>query len=225
MTSPTASQKLAMDRMYRYQRHVYDASRHYYLFGRDRLLQNLSPPANGTVLEIGCGTGRNLVKLARARPDTRLYGIDISAEMLKSATHSLARHGLAGRISLAETDASTFSPSQVFGLITFDRVYFSYTLSMIPDWRGALSRAVACLSPAGELHVVDFGQCEHLPPMSRQLLFRWLEHFSVRPRAGLLGELRRIAASIGGTIEFDSLYRGYAWSLVLRREAQGRKAS
>jgi S-adenosylmethionine-diacylgycerolhomoserine-N-methlytransferase len=225
MTSPAASQKLAMDRMYRYQRHVYDASRHYYLFGRDRLLQYLSPPTNGTVLEIGCGTGRNLVKLARARPDTRLYGIDISAEMLKSATHSLARHGLAGRISLAETDASTFSPPQVFGLNTFDRIFFSYTLSMIPDWRGALSRAVACLSPAGELHVVDFGLCEHLPPVSRRLLFRWLEHFSVRPRAGLPAEIRRIAASVGGASRFDSLYRGYAWSFVLHKEPPRRPVS
>src|SRR5262249_43214804 len=50
-----------MDAIYRYQRYIYDATRKYYLFGRDRLIANLDPPERGTVLEIACGTGRNLI--------------------------------------------------------------------------------------------------------------------------------------------------------------------
>jgi len=50
-----------MDRMYRHQRHIYDASRKFYLLGRDALITGLAPPKGGTILEIGCGTGRNLI--------------------------------------------------------------------------------------------------------------------------------------------------------------------
>ena len=87
-----------MDRMYRYQRHIYDASRKFYLLGRDRLIEELGPPEGGHVLEIGCGTGRNLVKAARAYPSIHCYGLDVSAEMLATAERSIARAGLSGRI-------------------------------------------------------------------------------------------------------------------------------
>ena len=50
-----------MDRIYRHQRHIYDLTRKYYLLGRDELITALAPPGNGSVLEIGCGTGRNLL--------------------------------------------------------------------------------------------------------------------------------------------------------------------
>ena len=74
-----------MDAIYRYQRYVYDATRKYYLLGRDRLLAELQPPAGGSVLEIACGTGRNLILAARRYPNARFYGFDISNAMLDTA--------------------------------------------------------------------------------------------------------------------------------------------
>ena len=74
-----------MDRMYRRQRHIYDLTRKFYLLGRDQLIDTLAPPAGARLLEIGCGTGRNLIRAARAYPDVRAYGIDISEEMLSTA--------------------------------------------------------------------------------------------------------------------------------------------
>ena len=53
-----------MNRMYRRQRHIYDGTRRYYLLGRDRLIADLAPAAGASVLEIGCGTGSNLVLAA-----------------------------------------------------------------------------------------------------------------------------------------------------------------
>ncbi len=46
-----------MDGIYRYQRYIYDATRKYFLLGRDTLLDELDPPDGGSVLEVGCGTG------------------------------------------------------------------------------------------------------------------------------------------------------------------------
>ncbi len=57
-----------MDRVYRHQRHVYDLTRKHYLLGRDHLIDRLEPPAGGHVLELGCGTGRNLIAAAKRYP-------------------------------------------------------------------------------------------------------------------------------------------------------------
>ncbi len=179
MPSASDSHAAAMDRMYRFQRHFYDATRRYYLLGRDELVQTLRVPPGGTVLEVGCGTGRNLVKVAEAYPDARIYGFDISTEMLKSAGEAVVRVADPRRIQLAQADAVTFDPAKVFGVPGFDRIFFSYTLSMIPPWEAALLHALSLLSGRGELHVADFGQCERLPPIARSLLIAWLRQFGV----------------------------------------------
>src|ERR1700730_10989546 len=90
-----------MNRMYRRQRHIYDGTRRYYLLGRDQLITALRPAAGATVLEIGCGTGRNLVLAARLHPDTRFFGIDVSTEMLTSAISAISRRGLSDRVRVA----------------------------------------------------------------------------------------------------------------------------
>ncbi len=82
-----------MDRMYRRQRHIYDLSRKFYLLGRDEAIARLRPAPGDKVLEIACGTGRNLIQLARAYPEARLFGLDVSREMLATAAASTARAG------------------------------------------------------------------------------------------------------------------------------------
>ena len=103
-----SSHAALMDGVYRYQRHVYDLTRKYYLLGRDRLIERLDVPPGGTVLELGCGTGRNLARAARAYPDARFFGLDISAGMLETAAVAVRREGLSGRVALARGDASDF---------------------------------------------------------------------------------------------------------------------
>jgi S-adenosylmethionine-diacylgycerolhomoserine-N-methlytransferase len=80
-----------MNRMYRRQRHIYNGTRRYYLLGRDRMIANLQPAAGASVLEIGCGTGRNLILAARRHPDVRCFGIDVSTHMLTSAISAISR--------------------------------------------------------------------------------------------------------------------------------------
>jgi S-adenosylmethionine-diacylgycerolhomoserine-N-methlytransferase len=197
-----------MDGVYRWQRHIYDATRKYYLLGRDRLIDELAPPPGGTVLEVGCGTGRNLIAAARRCPNARLYGFDISSVMLETARANIERAGLADRIVLAQGDATSFDPQAMFGVARFDRVFFSYALSMIPDWRAALRAGFAATAPGGTLHLVDFGQQERLPGAMRAVLWRWLALFHVTARASLREDVK---AAAPGSVVFTPLYRGYAW--------------
>jgi S-adenosylmethionine-diacylgycerolhomoserine-N-methlytransferase len=82
-----------MDKIDRRQRHIYDLSRKYYLLGRDEAIARLRPAHGDGVLEIGCGTGRNLIKAARTYPAARFYGLDVSRAMLDTAAASIAPPG------------------------------------------------------------------------------------------------------------------------------------
>ena len=209
----------AMDRMYRFQRHFYDASRRYYLLGRDRLLDELQPPQGGSILEIGCGTGRNLVGAARRYTHAKLFGIDISQEMLKSALTTMQCQGFGTSVKFACVDATSFDAMRSLGQAKFDRIYFSYTLSMVPQWKAALAHALTLLSPTGELHVIDFGQCENMGTSFRNLLFRWLAAFRVTPRADMKSVLTQLAGQTGSQVHYKSCYRGYAWLASIRPQA------
>jgi S-adenosylmethionine-diacylgycerolhomoserine-N-methlytransferase len=204
-----------MDAVYRRQRHIYDATRKYFLLGRDRLIAELDPPPGGSVLEVGCGTGRNLVRAARACPNAGFHGLDISAAMLETAAGAVSRAGLTGRIALAQGDATAFDPQALFGRPHFDRVAFPYSLSMIPDWRGALAAGWAATAPGGRLMAVDFGDQNGLPDAFRAVLEWWLGRFHVAPRLSLRDDLA--AAAPGATLRFTPLYRGYAWLLSAER--------
>lgn len=206
----------AMDRMYRHQRHVYDATRKYYLLGRDLLIDRLRPAAGDCILEIGCGTGRNLVRAARQYPQARFYGIDISSEMLATAREQIARAGLSSRVKVAQADATSFESESLFGVVLFQHVFLSYTLSMIPRWRAVLEQATASLAPAGQMLIVDFGGQENLPSWFRPLLVWWLSRFQVTPRAELELELTLLADRKDAALILERPYRGYAQYAVLR---------
>ncbi|MDP2122480.1 MAG: class I SAM-dependent methyltransferase [Hoeflea sp.] len=205
-----------MDGIYRHQRHIYDLTRRYYLLGRNDLIAALNPPAGGTVLEIGCGTARNLILTADRYRDAKLHGIDISTEMLKSADATVAKNGLSGRIRLAQGDATRFDAGALFGVAQFDRVFFSYSLSMIPGWEAALQQAMQAVAPGGQLHVVDFGQQTALPGWFGKGLKAWLARFHVTPRANLGDAMATIAADHHGELRFSTLYRDYARIGVIR---------
>lgn len=208
-----------MDAMYRHQRHIYDASRKFYLLGRDELIAGLAPPRGGSILEIGCGTGRNLIAIARAYPGRSCQGLDVSEEMLATARQSVAHAGLSDVIALRQADATGFDPQALFGRAGFDRIVISYALSMIPPWQAVIAEAVRQLAPGGELHIVDFGDQRGLPRAFRAVLNRWLALFHVTPRRDLAAVMEDVARAGGAAVRTDALYAGYAVLARLRRAA------
>jgi S-adenosylmethionine-diacylgycerolhomoserine-N-methlytransferase len=206
-----------MDRMYRFQRHIYDLSRSHYLLGRTTLIDGLVPPDGGSVLEVGCGTGWNLVQAARKYPTVTFYGVDVSAVMLQTARRKIVSAGLERRVFVAAADATRLDTTDVFGVAAFDRVFTSYVLSMVPNWTTALSKAAGGVASGGSLHIVDFGSGGGLPAPVRVGLHAWLDLFDVVPRWELANEVARLARLEQLTPFYTELHRGYAQYAVLTR--------
>ncbi|KAA5605646.1 class I SAM-dependent methyltransferase [Roseospira marina] len=207
-----------MDRIYRQQRHIYDLTRKYYLLGRDELIADLGAAQGETVCEVGCGTARNLVKMARAWSRADLMGLDASTEMLKTARGKLARAELADEVPVAHALAQDFDPVALFGLTRpLDHIVFSYSLSMIPPWRESIDHALDLVRPGGRIHIVDFGDQAGLPRWFRSVLYWWLGLFHVQFRPELIAYLREIDAEGRAHVALKPLYRGYAFSAVLTR--------
>ena len=178
-----------MDRKYRHARHIFDLSRKFFLFGRERAIDALRLGNAGSVLEIGCGTGRNLRVMAGRHPALRLSGLDISAEMLKTARAKVARARLDHRVTLLHGDAVALPAS-----LKAPRILMSYSLSMVPDWQCALAAAIDALEPGGVLAIVDFGNFEKLPDWLSAFCIDMLSSHDAPPCLDLPHALRRHAS-------------------------------
>lgn len=205
-----------MDRVYRRQRYFYDATRKYYLLGRDPMIAGLNIPVGGSVLEIGCGTGRNLVKTAQTYLDAKLFGIDISAEMLDTAHAAAKRAGISERTKLERADATNFDPATLFDVNSFDRIFISYAVSMIPQWQSVIAESIRHLKPGGELHIVDFGDQKRLPNLFKRALVTWLNWFHVTPRGDLFTVSDQLAKEQSARLQQKILHRGFAWIAIIR---------
>ena len=166
---------------YRWHAKFYDITRWAFLFGRSGLIETvadqLKSPAR--ILEIGCGTGKNLVALAGAFPGARITGLDLSADMLDRARAKIAP--IADRVDLlhraydgpvAEKDGK------------FDLIVISYALSMInPGYDHVISLCREDLREGGVIAVVDFHE-------TRWTWFRkWMGVNHVRMEGQILAQL------------------------------------
>lgn len=216
--APETDARAAMDRMYRWTRHIYDASRKYYLLGRDTLIAGLNAQPGDVVCEVGCGTARNLRKLAPRYPDAIFVGIDASDEMLKTARNILKHHGLSEKVRVEQGFAQNFDPAQLFGTARpFDKIIFSYALSIIPPWKESIDHAIELVKSGGEIHIVDFGAQNELPEAFRKFIFWWLKQFHVYHKPEIIAYLRQLAAEKKGTLTIAHLHRGYTDCAVFRK--------
>jgi len=114
-----------MDRKYARVRHVYDLTRKYFLFGRDAAIDRMELGTAKNVLEIGCGTGRNLSVIASRHKNLDIRGVDISSEMLKSAARRIAKYHNA---NVTVADAATLDAEKAFGIRQFDALQPAFTM-------------------------------------------------------------------------------------------------
>lgn len=199
----------SMDRMYRLQRYFYDATRKYYLLGRDRLLDEMDVKPGEHVLEAGCGTARTLIILAKRHPKAHFYGLDASSAMLETAQAKADAAGVKNT-TLKTALADDFRFDSTFELAKpFDKIFFSYSISMIPPWRESIENALQSLAPGGSLYIVDFYDQRDLPGFFARLLKWWLSKFHVTHWEGLMPFLEEMRERYD--VKIEPLYRRYSF--------------
>lgn len=163
-----------LDRYYGASRHIYDLTRKYYLFGRDRLIAELAEETFSSLVELGPGTGRNLLAIRRDNTVARLGGVEASEAMLRTARRRCPFADL--RTGFAED----YDLTSVLHCRP-ERVLFSYCLSMVQQPELALENALAHLADEGEVVLVDFGDFGEMPRRFGQSMNQWLRAFHVHP--------------------------------------------
>ena len=107
------------------------------------------------VQKVGCGTGRNFPYLREAiGPTRRIYGVDLSAGMLRKA-RKLSDHHHWTNIHLTEGDAANYVAPE-----PLDGVLFSLSYNTMPHHLTVLRRIWKQLRPGGRLVIMD----SKLPP-------------------------------------------------------------
>lgn len=114
----------------------------------------LNPRPGEAVLELGFGTGNEVVELAGlVGPTGTVAGIDVSPGMLVVAARKVREAGVTVPVDLRTGDARALP----FPAGAFDAVYTSFTLELFPDADVPLVLAEAgrVLKPGGRLGVVS----------------------------------------------------------------------
>lgn len=145
-------QLTTIERYYRLHARIYDLTRWTFLRGREILRAQVAASLTPyRILEVGCGTGTNLLHLGRLFPLAELWGVDLSADMLAVTGKKLQKVG--HRLTLIQSSYDR----PVAQASPFDLVVFSYALTMFnPGWELALKAASLDLSPQGTIAIVDF---------------------------------------------------------------------
>lgn len=200
-----------MDKMYRQQRYFYDLTRKYYLLGRDKLLKEMKISDGENVLEIGCGTGRNLAILARKYQRVNFYGLDASAEMLKTAQSKIKSKNLSN-VVFRTALADEFSFDKTFELSKpFDVIFFSFSISMIPPWKESIENALDNLKSGNSFYIVDFYDQKNLPVWFRKILQTWLKQFHVKYPQNLIPFLKDLERTGRGRLSVKSIFKSYSF--------------
>jgi len=148
---PESASSKALEKYYQFHSRIYDATRWSFLFGREEVLRRAARVCQPRrILEVGCGTGRNLVSLRKHFPEAAITGVDLSEQMLDIA---------AAKIGDSKTTLlrRSYSAPVHEGAEPYDLVLFSYSLSMFnPGWEQAVEAAHGDLAAGGCIAVVDF---------------------------------------------------------------------
>lgn len=183
-------------------------------------------PAAASILVVGCGTGEDLLTLARTYPDARFTGIDPTEAMLAQCAKRVASEGFSDRVSLHHSSLQAFNAATTFDAVSV--VLVSQHIADDAEATDFFKKIASLLKPNGRVFSADL----HIPfGQNRAQLFElWyaqatltsanpglaaeiLRHFEtdIRPRDEIVIEGFLKAAGFANIIKpFSSLIYG-AW--------------
>lgn len=115
------------------------------------LLKAHPQAARGKVVDLGCGPGDIMIRLAQAAPEAAITAVDASGPMLALARSAVAKAGLLGRIALVEG----YLPGLPLADRSFDAVVSNSLLHQLPDPKAFWAEVKRLTRPGGAVFVMD----------------------------------------------------------------------
>eukprot|EP00607_Mallomonas_marina_P010106 CAMPEP_0182420978 /NCGR_PEP_ID=MMETSP1167-20130531/6117_1 /TAXON_ID=2988 /ORGANISM="Mallomonas Sp, Strain CCMP3275" /LENGTH=191 /DNA_ID=CAMNT_0024597611 /DNA_START=141 /DNA_END=713 /DNA_ORIENTATION=- len=150
------TQQERLESFYKSQAHLYDSYRHRMLHGRFPMIKAMPKAINGVWVDMGGGTGSNLEFFKNLRSWGKVVVLDLCPSLVETAINRVVTNEWTSFVDVVLGDACDTGCAGLPGSGTVDVVSFSYALSMIPDWKGAIKNAHRLLKPGGHMAVCDF---------------------------------------------------------------------
>ena len=136
----------------------YDFLNHFLSFGTDRYwrrkaINYLKESKPKLILDIATGTGDLALEAMKLNPD-KIYGIDISVDMLAIGREKIKKRNLADKIELLEGD----SEALIFEDNKFDAVTVSFGVRNFQNLEKGLSEIYRVIKPGGTAMILEFSQ-------------------------------------------------------------------
>ena len=113
-------------------------------------LAHVSVNKQGVILDVGCGGGRTIDKLAAIAPQGKVYGVDYAEESVAFTTKTNARCIQLGRVEVHHGSVSQLPfPDRMFDLVTAVETHFWW-----PDIPAGMAEIIRVLKPAGKLLLI-----------------------------------------------------------------------
>lgn len=159
-----------LDDFYGPQAHAYDRFREKLLPGRQTFMEALPLTPGARVIDFGAGTARHWHYVEDKLPTLdRVDLVDLCTPLLDIARKRFAH---IPQVHTTLADATAWRAAE-----PADVIIFSYSLSMMPDWKAVLANAMAQLKPGGVLGMVDFCTVSADPPAPLRPLAPWTRWF------------------------------------------------
>ena len=113
-------------------------------------LSHLAVAKGDTVLDVGCGGGRTVGKLAAMASHGKVYGVDFSQESVAFAARTNRQSIAAGHVEIRHGSVSQLPfPGDMFELTTAVETHFWW-----PDLPGGMREILRVLKPGGKLILI-----------------------------------------------------------------------
>jgi ubiquinone/menaquinone biosynthesis C-methylase UbiE len=133
---------------------------------RSAFVSQIAPDPEDVIVDLGCGTGTMLTRLARAAPSAWLMGVDPDPAVLRIASRKSAEAGATVQLFEGFGD-----DAGLFGQWGVTKIISSLVLHQVPlaTKRSMLAAAHRMLLPGGEIHIADYGRQDGV---AMRLVFR-----------------------------------------------------
>lgn len=113
-------------------------------------LQQLSVPPNASILDVGCGGGRTIHRLATLAPEGKVFGLDYSAASVAVSSDTNAEEIAAGRVQIQQGSVASLPfPDCTFDVVTAVETHYYW-----PDLPANTREIFRVLKPGGTFALI-----------------------------------------------------------------------